>query len=343
MLFAFFYALTASKLEITSNDEKSFVSWMRSTNHLFVGQEYHLRFGIWLANARYVKQHNKRNLGFTLAMNKFASMTPSEYNSLLLSKPSQKLVNFHNKGNNEFSSLLAETKTSKKLMINKVHSKKSETESLDWRKKGCVNEVQDMGNCGADWAFSGVAAAEGSNFLAHNILYKFSEQSFIDCDKIDSQGCQGGVAFSIFDFMHSNCDGKAMLANDYPYKGVDGTCQYDQDKAVGSLSDIIGIEFCNEDDLQAKCEQYGPVTSMIDASHASFQLYSYGIYDEPQCKQMGVTLYTTIVGFGVEDGVKFWIVRNSWGASWGENGYIRMVRGQGNQCGEATSACVPVS
>ena len=319
-MFFLLFSVIFSKLKVNENDEKSFLSWMRSTDQLFYGDDYQFRFGIWLTNYRFVRDHNKNNNKYKLEMNKFAALTYSEYQSMFVS--SNGII-----------------KTDKMKMIEKM---KTNTLSIDWREKGAVNEIQDMGNCPADWAFSGASAAEGSNFIAHQTLWKFSEQSFIDCDD-DCFGCNGGAAFSVFDYMYTHCNGKAMLESEYPYKGSKGTCKFDVNKAVGTLTDMIGIEYCDEEDLAAKCEQYGPVTAMIDATHPSFQLYSSGIYDEPNCKPTLINFYTTIVGFGIENNDKYWIVRNAWGKSWGEKGYIRMIKDNNNQCGEAGSACVPVS
>lgn len=317
--------LSLSSFYYNLNEEKAFVSWMKETNHIYTGDEYHLRFGIFLTNMRFVNSHNKRkDTKFSVCLNKFATLTPAEYkaklNSMPFIKSNSKIINKNSNTNKQYST----------------------STSIDWREKGAVNAIQDMGDCQGDWAFSGVATAESSNFIAHSKLWKFSEQSFIDCDT-QSHACSYGAPFTVFDYVYTHTDGKFMLSTDYPYVGYKQKCKYDVSKAVGTLKDIVSIELADENDLALKCETYGPVAASIDGSHASFQLYSSGIYDDPKCDELNVNLYLAIVGFGIEGETEYWIVRNSWGASWGEEGYIRMIKGMNNRCGYATSSCLPVS
>lgn len=299
------------------HEEKSFLSWMRSTNQFFTGDEYQLRFGIFLTNSRYVKEHNFAKKKFTVSLNKFAAYTPAEYKALL-----------------GFKMDLENRKAFKA-------SKKSSSDSLDWRDKGVVNEIKDQAACGSCWAFSAIQAAESSNAISTGTLQRFSEQNLIDCVKT-CYGCNGGVMTSAYSYVVGFQDGKFNLESDYKYIATEGACEFDKYSKVGTISDYIVIKKGDEDDLAAKCEQYGPVSVAIDASNWSFQLYSSGIYDEPSCSSISLDHGVGCVGYGSEKGVKYWIVRNSWGTTWGENGYIRMLW-DNNQCGIATMAAVPLA
>lgn len=257
-------------------------------------------------------------------MNQFAALTPSEYKSLLAFKPNY-----------------AHTLKKMQAKANKLNEAK-----VDWRTKGAVNKIKDQGGCGSCWAFSAIQNCESAEFLKYNTLYRFSEQSLVDCDT-SNNGCNGGLPYRAFNYILNECGGKVMLEDDYPYTGTDDSCQFDSSKAIGHFTRYIQVEEGNEDELAATCEEYGPCSIGIDASHASFQLYSSGIYDEHACMPKYVNHGVGLVGYGSEEVhanfvQNYWIIRNSWGESWGESGYIRTLRGN-NRCGEASFATCIVS
>lgn len=319
-MLSLFTVFTLASINLHPNTEKSFVSWMRKTNNIYTGDEYHLRLGIFLANQKYVQEHNSNPCKtFKLEMNHLAALTPSEYRSLLGFNPKI----FHN---------------AKRSSIKTI---KNDAEELDWRTKGAVNPIKNQGNCGACWAFSAVLACEGAEFLKYNTLYSFSEQSLVDCVTAD-KGCNGGSPIDAYEYIINNCKGKLMLDSDYPYIEARSVCKFDKNKAIGHFTEVIEVKSGSETDLAAKCAQYGPVCIGIDATKASFQMYSSGIYDEPHCNIFMIDHGVGLVGYGSEGDIAYWIVRNSWGTSWGEEGYIRMIRGT-NQCGEATYATCIVS
>ena len=316
-MFAFLATLAslASCTYYLDHEEKSFVAWMRSTNQLFTGDEYHQRFGIFISNSRLVKEHNNGNKKFTVTMNKFAAYTPAEYKALLGFR----------------------IDLSKRIARKTV--RKSNADSVDWRDKGVVNGIKDQAQCGSCWAFSAIQAVESADAIATGTLQSFSEQNLVDC-VTGCAGCGGGLMTEAYDYVIANQGGKFCLEDDYKYTSYDGTCQFDKYSHVGSISKYINIVEGDEEDLAAKVEQNGPVAVAIDASNWSFQLYSSGIYDEPSCSSFSLDHGVGCVGFGSEKGTKYWIVRNSWGTSWGEQGYIRMIW-KNNQCGIASMATLP--
>jgi len=294
------------------HEEQSFISWMRQTNTIFTGEEYKARLGIFLTNKRLVQEHNA-NKGFRVSMNKFAALSPAEYRSLLGFKP-----------------------VSTDGVATSFNTNAAE---VDWRKKGCVNPVQDQGQCGSCWAFSTVQATEGTYAAKYGKLFKLSEQQIVDCVS-DCSGCNGGLMTKAFAYVINKCNGGFMSEDDYPYTGYQGTCRYDDSKAVVRIKGYKEVAK-TEKDLAAACASQGPIAIAIDASQWTFQMYSSGIYDEPSCSSQFLDHAVGCVGYGKEGSTEYWIVRNSWGEDWGEQGYIRMIKDKNNQCGEASMACYP--
>ncbi|KAH0793215.1 Clan CA, family C1, cathepsin L-like cysteine peptidase [Histomonas meleagridis] len=250
-------------------------------------------------------------------MNKFAAYTPAEYKSLL--------------------GFIPHIRTS-----NGEKSNFKSADSIDWRTKGAVNQIKNQGSCGSCWAFSAIVGAEGAHFLKTGKLISLSEQNLVDC-VTTCYGCAGGYMTDAYDYVIKYQSGKFMLEDDYPYKGVQESCRFDLSKATGSITKYIEVTKFDEKDLAAKVSQHGPTCIAIDASHYSFQLYSQGIYNESRCSSTELDHGVGCVGYGAENQTKYWIVRNSWGTSWGEGGYIRMLKDSNNQCGVASLACVPIA
>jgi cathepsin L len=290
---------------------------MRETGNMFTGEEYQTRFGIWMANKRLVHEHNAGKASFTMALNKLAHLTPAEYRSMLGFRLN---------------------KAQRKASV--VRSNFKAPEAIDWREKGAVNAIKDQAQCGSCWAFSTIQAQESAYFIANGKLQSLSEQNLVDC-VTSCSGCNGGLMTAAFDYVIQYQNGQFMTEDDYPYTARDGSCKFDKSKATSKVVKYIEIAEGSETDLAEKVASLGPASIAIDASHFSFQLYGGGIYDESACSPYDLDHGVGCVGYGSESGKNYWIVRNSWGTSWGEQGYIRMIKDKGNQCGEASMACIP--
>ena len=209
--------------------------------------------------------------------------------------------------------------------------------AYDWRDYGRVSPVKDQGACGSCWAFSTVANLEGLYYANKGVMKTLSEQMLVDCDTSDS-GCNGGLMEYAFTWLKKN--GGIMTDTDYPYRGVKSTCRSDKTKYVDMT--ITGYKKLgsswstwspvDEDEIRDFLLETGPLAVALNAD--PLQTYSSGILDvtSTRCPTSGINHAVTLVGYGVENNVNYWIVKNSWGASWGERGYFRIRRGNGT-CG----------
>jgi cathepsin F len=205
-------------------------------------------------------------------------------------------------------------------------------DSIDWVAKGAVNAVKNQGSCGSCWAFSTVANIEGVNFVKTQKLVSLSEQELVDCDKTGpdgDQGCQGGLPSNAFKFLIANKTGLEAESK-YPYSGRDGTCQAQKSDELIFISSWKQIA-SDESQMAAALVQYGPLSIGINAG--PMQWYMGGIANPWTilCNPKSIDHGVAIVGFGSTPKA-YWKIRNSWGASWGEKGYYRIVRGV-NKCG----------
>jgi len=206
-------------------------------------------------------------------------------------------------------------------------------DSLDWVAKGAVNDVKNQGQCGSCWAFSTIANIEGVNFVKTQKLVSLSEQELVDCDKTGPDGdlgCQGGLPSNAFKFLIANKTG-LELESKYPYTGRDGpACKAQRSDELVFISSWKQIP-SDEAQMAAALVQYGPLSIGINAG--PMQWYMGGIANPWSilCNPKSIDHGVAIVGYGSEP-KEYWTIRNSWGASWGEKGYYRIVRGV-NKCG----------
>jgi len=215
---------------------------------------------------------------------------------------------------------------------------------FDWRAKGLVSRVKDQLKCGACYAFATVAVLETlyATKTQASTITEFSPQQFVDCSANGNNGCSGGNFPPSIRYLNGQ-GGKIATESSYPYKASKKTCQIDSASTVelGNI-EFTGIAQGDENQLQEAVTNYGPVFIGLDTETKLFMFYKSGVLNVPDCpnRRQDMDHAMAIVGYGYDDALEtpYWIIRNSWGAKWGENGYVRLAKNAGNMCGVASMA-----
>lgn len=315
---------------ITDNEVMSmYEEWLVKHQKVYNGLgEKDKRFQVFKNNLGFITEHNSQNNTYKLGLNKFADITNEEYRAMYLATKSDATrrvmktkTTGHRYGYNAGDRL-------------PVH--------VDWRLKGALAPIKDQGTCGSCWAFSTIATVEAINKIVTGKFVSLSEQELVDCDRAYNEGCNGGLMDYAFEFIIQN--GGIDTDKDYPYRGVDGTCDPSKKNAkVVQIDDYEDVPAYDEKALK-KAVAYQPVSVAIEASGMALQLYESGVFTG----ECGTNLDhgVVVVGYGSENGVDYWLVRNSWGAGWGEDGYFKMERNlrrsRAGKCGIAMEASYPV-
>jgi len=285
-------------------------------------QELETRFQIFRTNLRSIILHNlDSRQNFTMGVNQFTDLTSQEFKDAYVSGLKAEVGSYGCK--TYFSNA------------------DGMPASIDWRIKGAVTSVKDQGQCGSCWTFSATGAIEGAWAISKGQLVDLAEQQLVDCATgfaYGSHGCSGGQMEGAFKYVIEN--GQTSLSS-YPYTAKDGTCQ--KYPAVAHLSSCSDVKPNDQVSLKGAVAQQ-PVAIAIEADTRYFQSYSSGVLTSSSC---GTNLDhgVLIVGYGEENGQKFWLVKNSWGTTWGDKGYVKIARSDSTNdqgiCGIAMQPSFP--
>jgi C1A family cysteine protease len=277
-------------------------------------------FSNFVDNLDMFEKHDSAKSGYTIGVTQFADLSSAEFETF--------------KGG---GCMKGYSKACQSFTPNDTEDLPSE---VDWRKTGAVTDVKNQGQCGSCWSFSATGAMEGA-WAIDNDLVSLSEQQLVDCSvKYGNNGCNGGLMDSAFEYAidHGMCTEQEL-----PYKGVEGTCETCSPSV--RFTGCVDVTPKNQNHLKDAVSR-GPVSIAIEADTSVFQHYTGGIISSPSC---GTNLDhgVLIVGYGTDpDGTMYWIVKNSWGDGWGEDGYVRIARSTSDSdkgiCGIAMQSSYPV-
>jgi len=302
--------------------QRHFSNFVKKHAKKYTHEEFFPRYNIFKANFNKIRNHNKGKHTYSMAVNEYADMTFKEFHSKMT-------------GYKRIDQGVLRAKNGPHTKIDVLAS------SVDWRQKNAVTPVKNQQQCGSCWAFSTTGSTEGAHAIKTGNLVSLSEQQLVDCSAAQgNQGCNGGMMDQGFQYIISN--GGITTEDAYPYTATQGTCQTNVTVAA-TLSSFVDVTSGSETALM-QAVNLGPVSVAIEADQQCFQFYSGGVLSDPSC---GTNLDhgVLVVGYGTDNTVSpaadYWIVKNSWGESWGEQGYIRLARGS-NECGIATEPSYPV-
>ncbi|XP_041978357.1 digestive cysteine proteinase 1 [Aricia agestis] len=280
--------------------------------------EHAKRMNIFRQNLRYIHSTNRAHRGFSVAVNHLADRTDDELAALrgrTYSGPNEGLPFPYG----------AEDVAEMSVKL---------PPEFDWRLFGAVTPVKDQSVCGSCWSFGTVGAVEGALFL-HNggHLVRLSQQALVDCSwGFGNNGCDGGEDYRAYKWIMKH---GLPTEEDYGgYLGQDGYCHIDNVTLVTTIKGWVNVTAKNESALRLAIFKHGPISVAIDASHRSFSFYANGVYYEPKCKNQVDELDHAVlaVGYGVLNGKKYWLIKNSWSNMWGNDGYVLMAARDDN-CG----------
>ncbi|KAJ8943318.1 hypothetical protein NQ318_004759 [Aromia moschata] len=280
-------------------------------------REEQVRFSIFQQKLRKIETHNARydkgEETYYLGINQFSDLTQEEFKARL---------NYASKPNIPYSK------------VHKASGVKAASE-VNWVSQGAVVGVKDQGNCGSCWAFSTTGSLEGQYAIKYGSQVSLSEQNLMDCSTdYGNAACDGGWMIAGFSYVK---DQGIETESDYPYTAQSGTsCSFSSSLSVLTISDWTVVNSGDEYSLQDAVANHGPISVAINADY--FDDYAGGVYNGECSQEMDHGVLA--VGYGTENGLDYWLIKNSWGAEWGESGYLKLARNQ-NLCGVANDASWP--
>ncbi|CAL5061814.1 unnamed protein product [Urochloa decumbens] len=310
-----------------------FQAWQATYDRTYATpEESQRRFEVYSENLKFIEATNLLEVPYKLGENQFADLTDDEFEEMYLMKLDEVA-----------NSVPAPEGTEHLGTGGYLNNTDKVPKSVDWRKKGAVTAVKNQNPCASSWAFAAVAAIEGAHKIKTGRLVSLSEQEIVDCDRGGyDHGCRGGHPdFAMAWVMHN---GGLARESDYRYMGRQCQCWPGKlGHHAATVRDVGAVPRNNEAALE-RAVANRPIAVSIDAASRAFRFYKRGVFSGPCSTRLHHAV--TVVGYGATArGGKYWTVKNSWGKTWGENGYVRMqrrVRARRGVCGIAMEPYYPV-
>jgi len=308
-------------VKVNTPVKEAFTAWMKEYKMTFATpKEFNYRLAVFGQTLAKITEVNSQQNDYKLGLNKFSHMTYEEFKA-------------------KYTGLQVPADYTR--VLREESSMLQQSASVDWRTQGAVNPIKDQGQCGSCWAFSATAGMEGIWKISGNSLQNQAEQQLVDCStSFGNNGCNGGWMDYAFKYIISV--GGQMPTSAYPYTATQGKCKFAASQIVAKIK---GYNDVPKGDCATllKFATAQPTSVAIDAQ--AIMNYQSGIFNNRFC---GTQLDhgVAVVGYGTSGSQNFWIVRNSWGTSWGEQGYIRMDRDvmpKTGICGICQAASAPTN
>ncbi|CAF1052385.1 unnamed protein product [Brachionus calyciflorus] len=303
----------------------------------FSNSEEKMRFDLYKENFLKVMEHNDEydhnKTSYRASLNDFSHYNFEETvalkfglrSSFRFNDSSDEVVKNYNK--TDLDEFMNEVRSARVILPREV----------DWRRYSAA--IKDQANCGACWAFAAIGVIESLYAIKYSTLKRFSEQQLVDCTlnnrRYLSYGCRGGWPDNAFEYVRQN--GIVEEAY-YPYRRRANWCYQRSDLRKVRINRYFPLPIGNEEALKYAVATNGPVAVAVDASSWGFIHYSSGIYRDNYCSSRRLTHAVIVMGYGTENGQDYWLIKNSWGARWGQNGYMKMARNRRNMCGITSMA-----
>ena len=330
MIISLLLGLTAFGCSDINPIYKEFRDYVQEYNKTYNSTaDYWYRYSVFKSNYEKINLVNSYNRSYSLGINKFADLTGNEF-----SKAYFGLGTNSTKYNNMKNDYVRDTR----FVDVQVSSL---PDAVDWRADGLVTDVKDQGQCGSCWAFSAIATLEGQHSRKLGKLVSLSEQNLVDCaGNFGNEGCDGGWPNAALSYVRYNSG--VDTESSYPYEAIDESCEFNKTDIGSLVGKVINITSGNYTQLMNAIANVGPISVAIDAE-SDFQFYKSGVFESTDCDPQALDHAITVVGYGVSHGgKKYYLIKNSWGADWGQDGYIYFSRDVENMCGILQNTCYPI-